>query len=178
LLLPISERFFSGGSTTLRGFAYEEAGPRQVIVPQGQFRDTKGKLIGLNPFTVPIGGNAMVVMNLEARVPITRDVQLVPFYDGGNVFRSIGDVLHPKPITPTGNFVADLNAQNLRVRWSHTLGLGFRIKTPLGGALAIDYGYLMNPSQFLIPQNLNTTPSTAIYRLHQGQIQFRFTQAF
>src|SRR5207247_1434815 len=32
-LLPISERFFSGGSTTLRGFAYEEAGPRQAIVP-------------------------------------------------------------------------------------------------------------------------------------------------
>jgi outer membrane protein insertion porin family len=178
LLLPISERFFSGGSTTLRGFGYEEAGPRQVIVPQGQFRNTKGELIGLNPFTVPIGGNAMVVTNLEARVPVTPELQIVPFYDGGNVFRSIGDVLHPKPITPSGNFVSDLNAQNLRVRWSHTLGLGFRIKTPLGGALAIDYGYLMNPSQFLIPQNLNTTPSTAIYRLHQGQIQFRFTQAF
>jgi outer membrane protein insertion porin family len=178
LLLPISERFFSGGSTTLRGFGYEEAGPRQVIVPQGQFRDAKGKLIGLNPFTVPIGGNAMVVMNLEARVPVTRDLQVVPFYDGGNVFRSIGDVFHPKPITPTGNFIDDVNAQNLRVRWSHTLGLGIRVKTPLGGALAIDYGYLTNPTRFLIPQNLNTTPSTAIYRLHQGQIQFRFTQTF
>jgi len=179
LLLPISERFFSGGSTTLRGFGYEEAGPRQVVVPQGQFRDRQGKLVGLNPFTVPIGGNAMVVMNLEARVPVTRDLQVVPFYDGGNVFRSISDILHPKPITPTGNFVDDVNAQNLRVRWSHTAGLGFRIKTPLGGALAIDYGYLLNPSKFLIPQNLNTkTPSTAIYRLHQGQIQFRFTQTF
>jgi outer membrane protein insertion porin family len=179
LLLPISERFFSGGSTTLRGFGYEEAGPRQVVVPQGQFRDRKGNLIGLNPFTVPIGGNAMVIMNLEARVPVTRDLQVVPFYDGGNVFRSIKDILHPKPITPTGNFVDDVNAQNLRVRWSHTAGLGFRIKTPLGGALAIDYGYLMNPSKFLIPQNLNTnSPSTAIYKLHQGQIQFRFTQTF
>lgn len=178
LLLPISERFFSGGSTTLRGFGYEEAGPRQVVVPQGQFRNAKGEIIGLNPFTVPIGGNAMVVMNLEARVPVTRDLQVVPFYDGGNVFRSIGDVFHPKPITPTGNFVEDVNAQNLRVRWSHTVGLGFRIKTPLGGALAIDYGYLTNPSKFLIPQNLNTTPTTAIYRLHQGQIQFRFTQTF
>ncbi|MDX6289470.1 MAG: outer membrane protein insertion porin family, partial [Blastocatellia bacterium] len=178
LLLPISERFFSGGSTTLRGFGYEEAGPRQVVVPQGQFRNAKGDIIGLNPFTVPIGGNAMVVMNLEARVPVTRDLQVVPFYDGGNVFRSIGDVFHPKPITPTGNFLEDVNAQNLRVRWSHTVGLGFRIKTPLGGALAIDYGYLTNPSKFLIPQNLNTTPTTAIYRLHQGQIQFRFTQTF
>jgi len=177
-LLPISERFFSGGSTTLRGFAFEEAGPRQVIVPQGLFRNSQGKLIGLNPFTVPIGGNAMVVTNLEARVPITRDFQLVPFYDGGNVFRSMSDIFHPKPFTPTGNFIDDANAQNLRVRWSHTVGLGFRVKTPLGGALAVDYGFLLNPSKFLIPQNVNTIPSTAIYRLHQGQIQFRFTQTF
>lgn len=178
LLLPISERFFSGGSTTLRGFAYQEAGPRQVIVPQGEFHNSSGELVGVNPFTVPIGGNAMVVTNLEARVPVTPDVQVVPFYDGGNVFRSIGDVFHPQPITPTGNFIQDINAQNLRVRWSNTVGVGFRFRTPLGGALAIDYGWLLNPSEFLIPQNLNTTPTTAIYRLHQGQIQFRFTQTF
>jgi outer membrane protein assembly factor BamA len=178
LLLPISERFFSGGSTTLRGFAYQEAGPRQVIVPQGEFHNSSGELVGVNPFTVPIGGNAMIVMNLEARVPVTPDVQVVPFYDGGNVFRSIGDLFHPQPITPTGNFIQDINAQNLRVRWSNTVGVGFRFKTPLGGALAIDYGWLLNPSEFLIPQNLNTTPTTAIYRLHQGQIQFRFTQTF
>jgi outer membrane protein insertion porin family len=178
-LLPISERFFSGGSTTLRGFPFEEAGPRQVIVPQGQFRNRQGDLIGLNPFTVPIGGNAEVITNLEARVPVTPDVQVVPFYDGGNVFRSIGDIFHPKPVTPSGNFVEDVNAQNLRVRWTHTVGLGFRFKTPLGGALAVDWGYLLNPSKFLIPQNLNTlSPTTAVFRLHQGQFQFRFTQTF
>jgi len=178
-LLPISERFFSGGSTTLRGFPFEEAGPRQVIVPAGQFRNREGDLIRLDPFTVPIGGNAMVVTNLEARVPLTREVQVVPFYDGGNVFRSVGDIFRPKPITPTGNFIADVNAENLRVRWSHTVGFGFRFKTPLGGALAVDYGYLLNPSRFLIPQNLNTiSPTTSVYRLHQGQFQFRFAQTF
>jgi len=179
LLLPISERFFSGGSTTLRGFGFEEAGPRQVIVPEGQFHDNSGNPVGVNPFTVPIGGNAQVIVNLEARIPVNPNIQAVPFYDGGNVFRSISDVFHPKPFTPTGNFVQDINAQNLRVRWSHTVGLGFRFKTPLGGALAIDYGFLLNPSEFLIPQFLNTAhPTTAIYRLHQGQIQFRFTQTF
>jgi outer membrane protein insertion porin family len=177
-LLPISERFFSGGSTTLRGFPFEEAGPRQVIVPQGDFRDREGNVIRLNPFTVPIGGNAMVVSNLEARVPVSRDVQVVPFYDGGNVFRSMSDIFHPKPITPTGNFVQDVNLQNLRARWSHTVGVGFRFKTPLGGALAVDYGYLLNPPEFLIPQNLTTTPTTSVFRLHQGQFQFRFTQTF
>ena len=36
-LLPISERFFAGGSTTLRGFEYEAAGPRVVIVAAGSF---------------------------------------------------------------------------------------------------------------------------------------------
>jgi len=178
-LLPISERFFSGGSSTLRGFAFEEAGPRRVIVPQGQFRNRQGKLIGLNPFTVPIGGNAMVVMNLEARIPVTRNLQTVPFYDGGNVFRSISDIFHAKPIVPTGNFLEDVNAENLRAHWTNTVGLGFRVKTPFGGALAVDYGYLLNPPRFLIPQNLNTnSPTTAIFRLHQGQIQFRFTQMF
>jgi outer membrane protein insertion porin family len=178
-LLPISERFFSGGSTTLRGYKFEEAGPRQVIVPQGQFRDREGNLIGINPFTVPIGGNAEVVANLEARIPLTRDVQIVPFYDGGNVFRSIGDIFSRKPITPTGNFVEDVNAQNLRVRWSHTVGLGFRFKTPLGGALAIDYGFLLNPPRFLIPQNLNTlNPTTTVFQIQKGQFQFRFSQTF
>jgi len=73
----------------------------------------------------------------------------------------------------------DVNAQNLRQRWTHTVGLGARVKTPFGGALAVDYGFLLNPPQFLIPQGLNTNaPFTAIYRLHQGQIQFRFTQTF
>ena len=179
LLLPISERFFSGGSTTLRGFGFEEAGPRQVIVPEGEFHDSNGKVVFLNPFTVPIGGNALVVLNLEARVPVIRNLQVVPFYDGGNVYRSITDVFHPQPIVPTGNFLEDVNAQNLRMHWSHTIGMGFRVKTPLGGALAVDYGFLLNPPEFLIPQNLNTnSPTTAIYRLHQGQIQFRFTQTF
>lgn len=178
-LLPISERFFSGGSTTLRGYPFEEAGPRQVIVPQGQFRDREGNLIGINPFTVPIGGNAEVVANLEARIPLTRDVQIVPFYDGGNVFRSIGDIFSRKPIVPSGNFVEDVNAQNLRVRWSHTVGLGFRFKTPLGGALAVDYGFLLNPSRFLIPQNLNTpNPTTNVFQIQKGQFQFRFSQTF
>ena len=38
----------------------------------------------------------MVVMNLEARVPVTPDMQVVPFYDGGNVFRSIEDIFNPQ----------------------------------------------------------------------------------
>lgn len=183
LTLPISERFFSGGSTTLRGFRYEEAGPRQVIIPTGVFRDSNGDPVFLNPFTVPVGGNALAIVNLEARVPLTRSIQAVPFYDGGNVFRRVGDLFgkQDNTVIPPGNVLAAIDAANLRARWSNTVGLGFRFQTPFGGALAVDYGFLFNPPKFLIPQRgpsggFDGTP--AIYRLHQTQIHFRFTQTF
>jgi len=187
LTLPISERFFSGGSTTLRGFGYEEAGPRQVICPgstspnllvvnpvtgicpAGNFRNRQGDIISLNPFTVPVGGNALAVLNLEARIPYTRTFQIVPFYDGGNVYRRIGDLFR-KTTTPS-----DTTSANLITRWTHTPGLGVRIKTPIGGALSVDYGYILNPPEFQIPQG---DGSIAIYRLKKGQLHFRFTQSF
>jgi outer membrane protein assembly factor BamA len=181
--LPISERFFSGGSTTLRGYSFEEAGPRQVIIPEGTFRDQNNEVIVLNPFTVPVGGNALAIVNLEARVPLTRALQVVPFYDGGNVFRRVGDLFgkdNANPLPP-GDILAAINRANLKAHWSNTVGLGFRIQTPVGGALAVDYGFLLNPPEFLIPQlgptgNFDGTP--AIYRLNRSQIHFRFTQTF
>ncbi|MGH9871418.1 MAG: POTRA domain-containing protein [Pyrinomonadaceae bacterium] len=186
LTLPISERFFSGGSTTLRGFNFEEAGPRQVIIPTGRFIDQKKNIVVLNPFTVPVGGNALAIVNLEARIPLSRSLQAVPFYDGGNVFRRAGDLFgkHDDPPVPPGDVVAAINAANLRAHWTNTVGLGFRIQTPFGGALAVDYGFLLNPPEFLIPQrgpsgaenDFNGTP--AIYRLKRTQLHFRFTQTF
>jgi outer membrane protein insertion porin family len=183
LTLPISERFFSGGSNTLRGFGFEEAGPRRVIIPEGTFLDQNKEVVVLNPFTVPVGGNALAIVNLEARVQMTKSLQLVPFYDGGNVFRRIGDLFGKKDDTPVppGDVLAAINAANLRARWTNTVGLGARIQTPFGGALAIDYGFLLNPTEFLIPQRgpgggFDGVP--AIYRLPRTQVHFRFTQAF
>jgi hypothetical protein len=80
--------------------------------------------------------------------------------------------------------VAAINAANLRAHWTNTVGLGFRIQTPFGGALAVDYGFLLNPPEFLVPQrgptgapdDFNGTP--AIYRLKRTQLHFRFTQTF
>jgi outer membrane protein insertion porin family len=183
LTLPISERFFSGGSTTLRGFSFEEAGPREVVIPEGEFRDQDKNIVFLNPFTVPVGGNALAVLNLEARVPMTRSVQVVPFYDGGNVFRRIGDLFGKEDTTPVppGDILAAINKANLRAHWTNTVGLGFRLQTPFGGALAVDYGFLLNPPEFLIPQRgptslIDGTP--AIFRLHRGNLHFRITQTF
>jgi outer membrane protein insertion porin family len=186
LTLPISERFFSGGSTTLRGFNFEEAGPRQAIIPEGTFIDQNKQPVILNPFTVPIGGNALAIVNLEARIPLTRSLQAVPFYDGGNVFRRIGDLFgrHVDRTVPPGDILAAIDAANLRSHWANTVGLGFRIQTPFGGALAVDYGFLLNPPEFLIPQRGPSgaaddfTGTPAIYRLKRTQLHFRFTQTF
>ncbi|MEO7674156.1 MAG: POTRA domain-containing protein [Pyrinomonadaceae bacterium] len=169
-LLPISERFFAGGANTLRGFDFESAGPRVVVVPNGIFRDRNREPVFLDPFTIPFGGNALAVVNLEARIPITKTVRAVPFYDGGNVFRRVSDVFNP-PDVPAN----DVFQQNLRALWSHTVGLGLRLKTPVGGELGIDYGYLLNPPRFLIPQ---VNAPNAIFQLPQSQIHFRFSQAF
>ncbi len=181
--LPISERFFSGGSTTLRGFSFEEAGPRQVVIPEGEFRDQDKNIVFLNPFTVPVGGNALAVMNLEARVPLTRVLQVVPFYDGGNVFRRVGDLFGKEDTTavPPGDILAAINKANLRAHWTNTVGLGFRLQTPFGGALAVDYGFLLNPPEFLIPQRGPTSlfdGTPAVFRLHRGNLHFRITQTF
>ncbi|MGI9035408.1 MAG: POTRA domain-containing protein [Pyrinomonadaceae bacterium] len=167
--LPISERFFAGGSQTLRGFAFDGAGPRVTVVPQGTFRNSKGDIVTLDPFTVPFGGNALAITNLEARIPLNDIFQVVPFYDGGNVFRRVGDIFKPPAIQQSSVFLS-----NLRTIWSNTVGFGIRVKTPFGAA-AVDYGYLLNPPQFLIPQ---TDGSNAIYRLPQSQIHFRFSQSF
>jgi outer membrane protein assembly complex protein YaeT len=68
--LPISERFFGGGSTSLRGFYLYEAGP-------------------------PAGGQLMTIGNVEYRVPVNfralRNLQGAVFYDTGNVFEHYSD---------------------------------------------------------------------------------------
>lgn len=169
-LLPISERFFAGGSTTLRGFDFEAAGPRVAVVPEGTFINQQGEEIMLDPFTIPFGGNGLAIVNLEARVPFSDNLRIVPFYDGGNVFRKASEIFNPSNEQPGDQFQA-----NVRAVWKHTVGLGLRLKTPIGGEFAIDYGYLLNPPKFIIPNDMGPD---GIYRLHQGQIHFRFSQAF
>ena len=128
------------------------------MIPVGPFRDQDKNIVFLNPFTVPVGGNALALVNLEARVPVTRSVQVVPFYDGGNVFRRVGDLFgrdDPAPVPP-GDILAAIKAANLRAHWTNTVGLGFRLQTPFGGALAVDYGFFLNPPEFLFRSVVRT----------------------
>jgi outer membrane protein insertion porin family len=169
-ILPISERFFAGGANSLRGFDFESAGPRVVVFPEGQFFNDQGEQVPVTPFTVPFGGNALVVVNLEARIPITNAIRVVPFYDGGNVFRSIKDLFNSPDIPET-----DVFRRNLEAKWTHSVGLGLRLKTPIGGEAGVDYGFLLNPPSFIIPQQVGPP---GIYTLPKGQLHFRFSQAF
>lgn len=176
--LPISERFFSGGASSLRGFDFEQAGPRFVVVPEGQFFNEQGEPVTLNPFSVPVGGNALVALNLEARVPVTRNIQVVPFYDGGNVFNRVRDIFRrPLPATDFLNSrdVDAINARNLQVSFTHTVGLGLRFQTPLG-PIGVDYGFLLNPQEFIVPQD--APQPNGIIRLPRTQFHIRFGQAF
>jgi outer membrane protein insertion porin family len=70
--VPISRRFFLGGSTTIRGYDYERVGP---TAPDG----------------TPTGGDLFVLANLEWRVPVYRGFGVVLFSDVGNVLGAIDD---------------------------------------------------------------------------------------
>ena len=72
--LPISERFFAGGSSSLRGFDTDYAGP---LDPESN---------------KPLGGNALFVGSMEIRIPVFSFVHIAGLYDTGNVFRTISDI--------------------------------------------------------------------------------------
>jgi outer membrane protein assembly factor BamA len=105
--LPISERYFAGGSTTLRGFDLDEAGPRG-------------------------GGQFMTIGNMEYRAPLSmlpslfRRLSGALFYDTGTVFErpsdfSLSDFTHNAGAglrynTPLGPIRFDVGF-NLNPRW-------------------------------------------------------------
>jgi outer membrane protein assembly complex protein YaeT len=138
-LLPISERFFAGGATTLRGFRFEQAGPQIVL---------EATRPGELPALVPRGGNALTIFNFEFRYPLTRRLRLVPFYDVGNVF----------PL------VRDIRFKDM----SNTVGLGLRFNTPIG-PVGVDYGYLLNPPSFVTAGNAILRPPHGVVHIRFGQ---------
>jgi outer membrane protein assembly complex protein YaeT len=78
--LPASQRFFAGGSTTVRGFQLDRLGVPGILNKDG----------------LSNGGNGLVVLNAELRTAIThlfgRTLAAVGFVDAGNVFERAGDI--------------------------------------------------------------------------------------
>jgi outer membrane protein insertion porin family len=140
-LIPLPERFFAGGGTSLRGFALNQAGPR----------DSAG---------FPVGGQALLEFNQEFRFPmrlpyIGTALGGALFYDGGNVYSRLGRITFraypPKPIFNPANPLECLyNCTNELNYFSHTVGIGFRYSTPVG-PIRIDLGFPINRPQFVAP---------------------------
>lgn len=61
-----SRRFYAGGGGSVRGYGYQDIGPRDVN-------------------NDPIGGRSLAEFSLEARVRFG-DFGVVPFFDGGNIY--------------------------------------------------------------------------------------------
>ena len=117
--VPLSERFFSGGADSLRGYPVYGAGPqRPVTVCADTSNPSTCTLI-----SVPVGGNMLAIFNSEARFPIPLKSGLggVAFYDGGNVYSNI-------------------NFRQFADKFTHTVGLGIRYQTPVG-PVRIDFGH-------------------------------------
>lgn len=65
--LPFADRFYAGGADSLRGYAEDDIGPRNIA-------------------NVAAGGNAMLLLNQELRASILKWARAVAFVDAGNVF--------------------------------------------------------------------------------------------
>ena len=109
--LPASERFFAGGDSTVRGFALDRLGDESTI--------------GANGF--PTGGNAMIVLNSELRMPVFGPLQVVGFLDAGNVLDRVG------------------NFDLARIRGA--AGFGVRYRSPIG-PIRIDLGFKLDRREF------------------------------
>jgi outer membrane protein insertion porin family len=138
--IALPERFFAGGSNSLRGFGINQAGPRDL---QTGF---------------PLGGEALFVNNLELRTPplplpfAGDNISGVVFHDMGNVFSATGDIAdsffrYSQPNrSACQNFATPSCSFNYM---SHAIGSGIRYRTPIG-PVSFDLGYNLNPPVFPI----------------------------
>jgi len=144
--IPLPERFFAGGGTTLRGFGLNQAGPRDPVTG------------------FPIGGLAMLIFNQELRFPmklpfVGNRLGGTIFYDGGNVYTDVNNISFAWK-SPS---LTNLNY------FSHTVGFGLRYPTPVG-PVRVDFGYQLNPASY---QATNTT-TQQMEVLHLPHFGFSF----
>ena len=132
--IPISESFFSGGGSTLRGFSLNGAGPQRVVPVCAANNPGCAETI-----SVPVGGKQLVILNTELRFPLGISAPLIGgplggavFYDGGNVYQSV-------------------RLSSIFSDFTHTVGAGLRYKTPVG-PVRVDIGHLLNA-----PPGIKTT---------------------
>ncbi len=182
-IVPLAERFFSGGGNSLRGFAINEAGPRDLGTGY------------------QLGGEALFVNNLELRLPpvplpfLGKDLSPVIFHDMGNVFASTS-ALFPSIVRWSQPNLAECkslvnqqpsNAGNIPLcnsifnNSSQAVGGGIRYRTPIG-PVRFDVSYNLNPSTYLIGFQSPQPPPPALQptfqMLHRVNFFFSIGQTF
>lgn len=118
--IPLPERFFSGGSSSHRGFPDNQAGPRDTVTG------------------FPLGGTSLLMNSLELRFPLVGDnIAGVLFHDAGNVYSDFRDI--------SFRFSQrDLKDFNYMV---HSVGFGIRYRTPVG-PIRVDLALSPNSPRF------------------------------
>jgi outer membrane protein assembly factor BamA len=130
--VPLSQEFFSGGGSTIRGFPLDGAGPQRTITACGN----PVAMTNCSNITVPEGGNQLFIVNSEFRIPlpIYKGLGAAGFYDGGNVFTNIG----------------------FHGEYTNTVGGGVRYATPVG-PIRFDIGYNLNAPRGISATNFFVT---------------------
>lgn len=127
--VPPDQRFYGGGPNTVRGYGLNQMGPRVYVVSDTTAIDTAltnaaGEKVFESVITAPTGGNTLIVLNAELRLPspvYPERVRLGLFVDAGQVWERGSEAF---PIS------------GLRV----TPGVGLRFATPLG-PVRVDAAY-------------------------------------
>jgi outer membrane protein insertion porin family len=125
--VPVEDRFFTGGGNSVRGYDENSLGPRIEGV------DDTGQ-----PFSNVVGGNVLLLTNLELRFsfPFLRrfNFSAAGFLDGGNAWEGLSDIA-------LKDFRFHVPESEVRQEdYRYTFGLGIRYNTPLG-PIRLDYGY-------------------------------------
>lgn len=117
---PIDMKLYLGGSDSVRGWGLRRLSPRVVdpMRPDGTCGPSDPRCRG-----VPIGGETLVLGNLELRVRAVEKLNVVAFFDMGDVR---GGVASFSP----GN-------------WNYSLGPGLRYDSPVG-VFRLDAGFRLN----------------------------------
>lgn len=125
-IVPIRERFFLGGRTTVRGFAENSIGPEGRA-----FIDSNGNVV---PGGDPLGGDLVLNTNTELRFPLIYGLGGVVFVDGGGVYL--------EDTTGTPGSCSGCSSVSLH-DFRRSAGLGLRYATPVG-PVSLDYGFKLD----------------------------------
>jgi len=168
-LIPLPERFYSGGGNSNRGFGLNQAGPRDPVTGY------------------PVGGSALFLNSLEMRFPnvtvpyLQENVGFTIFHDMGNVFARPQEMLPSlgrfhQPDRALCSQTASPPLCNFNYA-SHAVGLGVRYQTPIG-PLRFDFGYNLNPPDFSSCTSIPKTgpcPASSVVVQRAGHFNFSFS---